>query len=156
MKVPVQPQDMRMTQIHLDLDLSAQLLLDLVLDELVLVHALERNNVPLIRPATRADHVYTSEFALAEGAAHFEVVERPHACWRVRLARVGGGEDERVELHRAAAPACFVAFQAAVIPAQVHRSRCCCRAVGCAARAAAGPTSDTGRPTRLRLLHPRS
>lgn len=57
-------------KVHLDLDFSPQLLLYPTVDQLLLVHALERDNVPWWLSC--ACHVYTSELALAEGTTDFE------------------------------------------------------------------------------------
>ena len=113
-----------MAKIHLNLDLAAKLLLDFVLDEFVLVHALERNDVALVRPAACANHVDSTELAFAERSAHFKVVQRPDASWRMRLAGHGRGQGERVKLHGASTAARFVSLQSAVIAAQVD---CACR-----------------------------
>ena len=75
MEVAMQPQDVRMPQIHLNLDLAPQLLFHLVLHEFVLVHAFERNDVSFTWTALGTDHVDSTKLAFAERAAHFEVVQ---------------------------------------------------------------------------------
>lgn len=57
-------------EVTLDLDLPSHLLLDAVLDEFLLVQALERDDV--LRLNERACHVDASELALAEGFANLE------------------------------------------------------------------------------------
>lgn len=126
-KVAVQAQDVRMSKIHLDLDLSAQLLFHLVLHQFALVHALERDDVAFVGPASGAHHVDTAELALAERTAHFKVVHGPGACWRMRFVRIGRREGERIELHGAAPTARFVAFQAAIVSAKIDGAMSCGR-----------------------------
>ena len=84
-------------QVGLDLDLAADLLLDLVVDNLALVEALEGEDVAA-RFGERltghddlflgADHVDAAELALAERLANLKVVERPDSrrSFAVRLS----------------------------------------------------------------------
>lgn len=61
-------------EVRLDLDLAADLLLDLVLDDLLLVEALEGDNVLGLGLCAR--HVDAAKLALAEGLADLERRER--------------------------------------------------------------------------------
>lgn len=67
----IESEDIRMAEVLLNFDLPTDLFLHLILDDLRLVLALESKDEA--RLDLRADHVHSSELALAEGTADFEV-----------------------------------------------------------------------------------
>lgn len=100
-----------MPQPGLDLDLPAELLLDLCLDHLLLVEALERDDELWL--VAGAGHVDAAELALAEGAPEFERGERERGAGGVGP---GGGEGGFAVESRAAE---LIPFESAVVGANV-------------------------------------
>ena len=79
MEVAIEAEDVRVSQVLLDLNLAPDLLLDARLDDLGLVQALEGKDVIWFGLGT--DHVHATELALAERATDVEVGQMPFACW---------------------------------------------------------------------------
>lgn len=78
-KVTVQTQDVRVSQVLLDLDLAPDLLLDARLHDLGFVETFERKDV--LRLAFGPHHVHSSKLALAKWPANVKIGQTPFARW---------------------------------------------------------------------------
>ena len=99
-KVAVQPQDIRVPEVGLDLDLPPELVLHVVVLQLVLEEDLERNNVSGLPLPGEVD---VSELSPAQGPSYVEVFELPAPCLGAlggaRVGRRGLGLGTGLDLH---------------------------------------------------------
>jgi hypothetical protein len=78
-EVPIKTEYIWVSQVLLNFDFAADLLLDIGMNNFRFVEGLESEDVPWF--ALCADHIDTTEFTLAEWTSHVEVMEAPFSGW---------------------------------------------------------------------------